>query len=412
MREIEKGNFQIGVARSSPEVEALRDAWSKWPGHRDSDIDFYLMILQSYPEVLRPHVITLYRDGKPEAILIGRLEEKKFPFRLGYLTLFHPKVRCLDFVYDGLRGNASAQNAEMLVREVINSLRAGEADLAFLEFLPIDSHLFRFSLELPGLMTRDSFPPRTGHESLKLSSSIEEIYKQMSSKRRSEIRRKAKKFVAQMGDLKTICYRDLSQFDRLFRDVEQIAKKTYLRGLGTGFQDNPLVRARLELGARKGWLRAYVLYSGDRPCAYWIGMHCGNTFHGEYVGYDPEFRLLSPGIFLMMSVIETFCKNTGADRVREIDFGLGSAEYKAALCNSSWLESAVFIFAPRLKGIRLKLIRTFTCLADEFVRKIMARANLLPQVKRLWRDRVSKGADNSVADSGHSDRESPVSAAS
>jgi hypothetical protein len=58
-------SVQIRVARDFAEVEALRGAWSKWPGHRDSEIDFYLMIVRSYPEVLRPHVIALYRDGQP-----------------------------------------------------------------------------------------------------------------------------------------------------------------------------------------------------------------------------------------------------------------------------------------------------------------------------------------------------------
>jgi hypothetical protein len=189
--------MKIRIARDFAEVESLRDAWSRWPGHRDSEIDFYLMILRSYPEVLRPHVIALYRNGQPEAILIGRLEQKKLAFRVGYLTLFRHKARCLEFVYDGLRGNASPENTEILVREVMNCLRSGEADLAILEFVRIDSVLYQFSKTLPGFLGRDTSPSQTGHESLKLPPSIDELYKRMSSKRRSEIRRKAKKFVAQ-----------------------------------------------------------------------------------------------------------------------------------------------------------------------------------------------------------------------
>ena len=69
--------IDIRVTRSISEVEALREPWMRRPGHRDSDIDFYLMIVQSYPEVSRPHVIALYCNDRPEAILIGRMEEKK-----------------------------------------------------------------------------------------------------------------------------------------------------------------------------------------------------------------------------------------------------------------------------------------------------------------------------------------------
>jgi hypothetical protein len=388
-------NVQIRIARDSAEVESLRDAWSKWPGHRDSEIDFYLMIVRSYPEVLRPHVITLYRKGQPEAILIGRLEEKRFAFKVGYLTLFRPKARCLDFVYDGLRGNTSLENSEILVREVMNCLRSGEADLALLEFLPIDSVLYQFSRTLPGFLGRDTSPSQTGHESLKLPPSIDELYKRMSSKRRSEIRRKAKKFVAQAtARINVVCYRHPEQLDRIFQDVEEIAKKSYLRGLGTGFEDNALVRARLELCARKGWLRAYVLYIGDRPCAYWIGMLCGETFYGEYVGYDPEYRLLSPGMFVMLNVIETFCNGTSGDTVREVDFGFGNAEYKSALCNSSSVEASVFVFAPTFKGLRLNLVRTVTRKLDQVARKTIARANWLQKIKKIWRSRFARRGEN------------------
>jgi hypothetical protein len=405
-------SMQIRVARDFAEVEALRDAWSKWPGHRDSEIDFYLMILRSYPEVLRPHVIAVYRNGQPEAILIGRLEEKKLAFKVGYLTLFRPKARCLDFVYDGLRGNASPENTEILVREVMNCLRSGEADLALLEFIPIDSVLYQYSKMLPGFLSRDTSPSQTGHESLKLPPSLDELYKRMSSKRRSEVRRKAKKFVAQAtAGITIVCYRQPEQLDRIFQDVEEIARKTYLRGLGTGFEDNALVRARLELCARKGWLRAYVLYIGDRPCAYWIGMMCGETFYGEYVGYDPEYRLLSPGMYVMLTVIETFCNGASGETVREVDFGFGNAEYKSALCNSSSVESSVFIFAPTFKGLRLNLTRTAARIVDHAARKTVAHANWLRKIKKTWRSRLAKRAESGPPEAEPPGDGKPVSAA-
>ena len=405
-------SMQIRVARDFAEVEALRDAWSKWPGHRDSEIDFYLMILRSYPEVLRPHVIAVYRNGQPEAILIGRLEEKKLAFKVGYLTLFRPKARCLDFVYDGLRGNASPENTEILVREVMNCLRSGEADLALLEFIPIDSVLYQYSKMLPGFLSRDTSPSQTGHESLKLPPSLDELYKRMSSKRRSEVRRKAKKFVAQAtAGITIVCYRQPEQLDRIFQDVEEIARKTYLRGLGTGFEDNALVRARLELCARKGWLRAYVLYIGDRPCAYWIGMMCGETFYGEYVGYDPEYRLLSPGMYVMLTVIETFCNGASGETVREVDFGFGNAEYKSALCNSSSVESSVFMFAPTFKGLRLNLTRTAARMVDNAARKTVAHANWLQKIKKTWRGRLAKRAESGPSEAEPPGDGKPVSAA-
>jgi CelD/BcsL family acetyltransferase involved in cellulose biosynthesis len=151
------------------------------------------------------------------------------------------------------------------------------------------------------------------------------------------------------------------------------------------------VRMRLELAARKGWLRAYVLYVGDEPCAFWIGMLYGEIFVGEYTGYDPAFRDFSPGMFLMMQVIEGFCGGV-QDTVKEVDFGLGNAEYKAALCGKNWIEASVFIFGPTLRGVALKGMRTMTVMVDVFARRVLASTKLLPRLKRAWRDRLAQNA--------------------
>ena len=63
---------------------------------------------------------------------------------------------------------------------------------------------------------------------------------------------------------------------------------------------------------------------------------------------------------LIMRVIEDFCSGANGDAVKELDFGLGHAEYKGALCSKSWLEAPVYIFSPTLKGLALKSLRTTT----------------------------------------------------
>src|SRR5215831_17835736 len=103
-------NATVSVFKSIPLMETLRSNWTEWGGHRDSDIDVVLMVLQSNPEVVRPHIISVLREGQPEVILVGRLERKRLPLKIGYFTLFRPWVVCLTFVYGGLRGQASAQN--------------------------------------------------------------------------------------------------------------------------------------------------------------------------------------------------------------------------------------------------------------------------------------------------------------
>jgi Acetyltransferase (GNAT) domain len=390
-RQVGKG-VAIRVARSVSEVEALREAWTGWGGHRDSDIDVVLMVIDSYPEALRPHVIAIDRNGQPEAVLIGRLERKRLSFKIGYLTVFRPWARCLTFVYGAIRGNASSENTQILVREIMDCLRQDEADLALLEFVPVDSSLYKLALELPGILSRDSLPSLQEHHLMLVPESIEEVYRQMSGSRRKHIRSSIRKLeVHPAGQLKIVCYRDVSELDRLFQDAEEIAKKTYQRGLGAGFADTSDVRTRLGLAAKKGWLRANLLYLGDRPVTFWIGMTYGQTFVSEYMGYDPEFRQAAPGMVLIMRVIEGLCNHEHGDNIKELDFGLGHAEYKAILCSKSWSEGAIFIFSPTIKGLLLKSMRATTRFVDGAARKALSSTKVFPRLKRLWRDQLAKG---------------------
>jgi Acetyltransferase (GNAT) domain len=384
---------QILTVKSVGALNGLRHAWESWPSHRDSDLDFYQMIINSYPDVIRPHVLVLRRDGKPETILVGRLEKKRLAFGIGYLRICRPRVRCLTFVYGAVHGNDTLQNIECLVREVMNSLKRGEADIAMFEFVPVNTLLYRLVLSMPGRLCRDTLPAAQGHDMMLVPHSIDAVYRHMSSDRRIETKRRIRKLENHPdGDPKIVCYRQESELDRLFHDAEEIAKKTYQRGLGAGFADDPLVRQRLALAARMGWLRANLLYIGNKPVAFWIGMLYGRTFVSEYMGYDPDFRQWSPGMVLIMRVIERFCARANGDAVEQLDFGLGHAEYKAALCTKSWSEASVFIFSPTLKGLFLKSTRSVTRILDASARRLLASTSFFPRLKRVWRDRLRKRA--------------------
>jgi hypothetical protein len=383
--------LEVRVARSVAEVEALRELWMGWPGQRDSDIDVFLMVLRSYPEVVRPHVIALYRDGKPDSILIGRLEKKRLDFRVGYLPLLRFRVRCLNFVYGAIHGNASEENTEILVRAVAGSLKSGEADVAMFELVPLGTPLYRWVTAVPGVLSCDTLPAAQARHGLTIPPSIDEIYRRMSRERRKHTKASIKKLeTGPEGKVSIVCYSSLPELDKLFHDAEAVAEKTYQRGLGVGFADNPKVRQRLELGARKGWLRAFVMYLGERPCAFWIGMLYYGAFVSEYMGYDPELRQHSPGMVLIMRVLERFCSRADGDQVRELDFGPGDAEYKVMLCTQTWQEANVFMFSPTPKGLVLKLSRAATRLLDGAARRILTSTDLLPRLKRAWRDSVAR----------------------
>jgi CelD/BcsL family acetyltransferase involved in cellulose biosynthesis len=173
--------------------------------------------------------------------------------------------------------------------------------------------------------------------------------------------------------------------DILFRDVDQIASATYQRALGVGFADTPEMRGRMQLAAQRGWLQAFVLYLAGRPAAFWIGTRYRSCFFSDFMGYDVTHAKYSPGMYLILKGIEHFCEQNGPERVAEVDFGLGDAQYKQVLASRSWLEESWYIYSSTLRGATLNLSRTLTGVVDKSARTMLRKMKLEDSIKTGWR---------------------------
>lgn len=383
------GHLAVKVFRSISEVAEIRSVWTLWNSHPNSDIDFYLLLAQCRPEIIRPHIIVLYREGRPQAMLIGRILKQQVEFKVGYQTVLKPKACLLSFIWGGTMGNLSRENSEVMVREVSNSLRHGEADLAVFNNVRVDGEIYQATTHLPGFLGRDRFPASQTHRSLVLPASPEKFDASLSRKVRKNQKWEAKKLMQEFGaSVEVMSLGRPSDLERLINDVEEIAKKTYHRGLGVGFAADEEMRRRLRLDAQDGSLRAFLLYLAGKPCAFWLGTVYQKTFHSGYIGFDPAYKCFSPGTFLTRRVIDRLCDHNVADVIEEIDFGLGDAQYKQVLGNRSWQDATVYIFGPSLRGVALNVLRTPIVLIDQLAKRALARAGALQKIKRAWRDHV------------------------
>jgi hypothetical protein len=380
--------YSVRVLRTLAELERIRSVWQSWPGNRDSEMDTYLACLRNNPSTVRPHVVVVEREGKPDAILVGRLDASHLSCRFGYLRSNLP-AKILYFVYGAFRGIPSQENYDLIVNSVLQSLSDREADVAYMNYVKEDSDLCRLAKKKPGPLARDYVPLSAQHYSTVLPSSVDELYRGLSPKTRKNQKRQAKKLLEHFSGNVTIrCFRTPTEIEELAEDVGRVASKSYQRSLGVGFFDNAHTREQLRLKAGKGWLLGYVLYLADRPCAFWIGDVNGGTFGSDYVGYDAEFASHSPGRYLVMKVVEGFCEER-RDGISEVDFGTGHAQYKQVLSNQTWQETSFYIFAPTIKGMGLNLARSIVVGMDQAVKKFLASTNLLQKVKKSWRDRAA-----------------------
>ncbi len=181
------------------------------------------------------------------------------------------------------------------------------------------------------------------------------------------------------------CFSQPGDVDKLFADTVAVAKLTYQWGLGVGFQDNVENRQRLRQAAEKGWLRGYVLYLKDEPMAFWICTVYQDTVHLDFTGFNPNYRKYEVGTALFLHMVG----EQGAQGLKQLDFGLGTAAYKERFGDAKTEETIMRAFAFSARGVFLNALEFLTRGPAELVRSLLLRLSLEAKVKKMWRKLVT-----------------------
>jgi len=86
--------------------------------------------------------------------------------------------------------------------------------------------------------------------------------------------------------------------------------------------------AFLHQGVAEGVLRVDALMLGERIIAAYIGAVHQGRYYGMVNAYDPAFARSSPGVLLLMKLVEARRR----EGVTTIDLGIGEARYKSLAC--------------------------------------------------------------------------------
>ena len=378
----------IELATNTSQVSALRDDWQDLPTDPNGDLDFYLTVLQSHQEIVRPHVVVLRKSGKAKSIVLGRIEEKPLTVPLGYKRVSTRPVRFLMLIHGGVLGEDSEESASMILDSIQQTLRNGDADIAWFHGLETNSALYRVAKAAGSVLTKDCFPIQLQRWRGRLPGSYDGLLRQLSANTRHNLKRYSKRLQqAFAGQLEVRSYRGSSDMSTILADTEEIASKTYLRGLRVGFVNNEETRQLMALAASKGWFRAHILYIAGKPAAFWNGFLYRRTFYTWTTGYSPEIADYRPGTFLLQKMFEELCNEGAADQV---DFGFGDAQYKRDWCDHQHLQASFLLFAPNLKGVALNCFRTPLIATSNAARSLLTRAGALQSLKKLWRARLTK----------------------
>ncbi len=365
-------DLQIEAYTSLEQLEQLRPIWGSLSFHLETDLDFFLRVVAVRPEFIAPCVLVAKRNGTPVAMLVGRLEKVTLRSRIVCVPLPGLSVRQFVFVCFGCK-DLSAPIAELLVRHIIELLKAHVADRAVLSHCIRGSPLHTGVRGLPNPVMRDYFPDVRARWRLLLPDSYEKFLQDMNSRKRTRLRycihRIEKAFRSEWN---VRIFSRPGETDQFFAAAERIASKSWQRDLGKGFLNSEEEHRRIITNADNGWWRAYILYIKDRPVAFWTGEFYRKEFSLLYTAFDPEYRIYRVGLALLLKLIEDMC----GLHARLIDFGVGTQYYKELLGNDFHLEAEVTLHAPSARGILANVLGSATAFLNNALVVLMHRIGL------------------------------------
>ena len=264
-----------------------------------------------------------------------------FKFQLSDWTLFQASIR----LQPRSIGLAEAGNPEAIALPGEDQLVPGSQGFA-LRRLPVGDTLPRLARSGPFLRY---VPLQYQHCYIELDTSFEEYQKKFSSKTRSTINRKIRKFTEHCGgSLKWHSYRSPDEVPAFFQHARAVSKLTYQEKLlDAGLPDTPEFMERARALATSGQLRAYVLFDGERPVSYlYCPVQDGVAVYA-YLGYDPAYMHLSVGTVLQWLALEEMFNEGG---LRYFDFTEGQSDHKRLFATHQRQCANVFLVQPTLRN--------------------------------------------------------------
>lgn len=306
---------------------------------------------------------------------VGDLQVVRLPIRIGDKRIAQPGVPMLVVKANFLDGGASQEHW---------IARLGEfpgARGALFRSAPLDSEQKRFTLRA-GLLRY--VPSRYRRHFTPLHGSFADYQARFSSKTRSGLRRKVRKFAEQVGgDTElVVCERpgDVAEFHRMAREI---SAKTYQERLfDQGLPAGDAFREAMVTAAERGEALGFMLLGGGRPVAYIYCPIRERRLLYQYVGYDPEFAKLSPGTVLQWLAFEYLFEHRPGD---VFDFTEGEGDHKAFFGTDSVECADVYFFRPSPRAWLVCAAHALSESANNVAGDVLERVRAKRMVKRLLR---------------------------
>jgi CelD/BcsL family acetyltransferase involved in cellulose biosynthesis len=389
--------MKVTVARTSAEIDAIAARWDEIPtASPHASRALFTLVEQTADGDVQPHVMLIEADDRKPLLVVARVERRPMRIKLGYRTLLSAPASWLVVVAGGIVGARSRADYDLVMRSLRAALRRGGADILQLSKVEVESPLHRAAREdLRWYRRGHGLAPQQHHRS-DLSNGYEAFYATRSKRTRLRLRRRLAKLAEASGSGTTAVHR-IGPDDRVeetVRLLDNIAAKSYQRGIGVGFVDDALHRGLVSWAVAGGPFRIWILSLDDIPVAFVNGLVHDRTFFLFHTAFDPSATDEEPGALLLAQVVKDLAEEPDIDT---FDYGYGDALYKQQLSDSCWEEVDILGFAVRPRALSLNSLNTGAAVAVSIAKRVLG-GDRVAALRRRRRAELAHAAPSGDAD--------------
>jgi CelD/BcsL family acetyltransferase involved in cellulose biosynthesis len=222
------------------------------------------------------------------------------------------------------------------------------------------------------------------HYYIDLGLSFEAYQKKFSSKTRSTITRKLRKYSEYCGGtISWKTYKLPSEMKEFFGYARAVSKLTYQEQLlNAGIPSTEGFLSQMESLAAEQQVRAYILFDGERPVSYlYCPTHDGVVFYA-FLGYDPEYKHLSVGTVLHWLALEQlFAEGC----FKYFDFTEGQSDHKRLFSTHQQRCADVFLVKPTLRNTIIIFSHMIVGKLSNFIGNLLDRLGLKAKIRKTLR---------------------------
>lgn len=222
------------------------------------------------------------------------------------------------------------------------------------------------------------------HSFIDLKIGYDEYLKKFSSKTRSTIRRKVKKFQKHCdGQLAWKSYASPDEMADFLQLARAVSKLTYQEQLlDAGIPAEVSFLDKLRQLAAENRVRAHILFDGEKPVSYLCCLAQDGVLSYDYQGYDPAYARLSVGTVLFWLMLEQLF---GEDRFDKFDFTEGMSAHKQLFSTHQRQCANVFFIRDTLKNRAIVHSHRTMDRFSRWLGSTLERLGIKARIKRLLR---------------------------